>query len=418
MRMKKSIFPGWWQVVVAMLNQATGSGAIIMCYSVIVVPLEKEFAPSRQMLMLVMTALYLVHGVINPPIGMAMDRYSIRKIMLGGVLLLSGGFLAISMATSMIQVILIYSTIMAVAQVSIGPLAYSVHLSRWFARRQARAMGMATLGVSIGGAILPLVLQYLINEFDWRTALRIFGGILFVLTVPAITWLVIDRPSDVGLYPDGDPEPPVSVARQSEGQFATTASVLRDRNFWVISIIVSIVMSGSTSYISSIVPFALAKGLTANQGALGVSCVATGCFISMGLYAGLGDKLGPRVGLSICALAYTLSSAAYYQATSLPLFLTGALLEGLSIGLLQPLWSVIVARVFGPASMGRVFGLMTLVMTPFVLLSPPLVGRIFDHTGSYDDAFIMYFGACLATLLLVPLIRTGAERTEPSPAMG
>lgn len=416
--MSRRIFPGWWQVVVAMINQATGSGAIVMCYSVIVVPLMKEFSPSRQTLMLAMTAMYLIHGLINPPIGTAMDRYSLRKIMLGGVLLLVGGFLAISLATSMIQVILIYSSIMAVAQVAIGPLAYSVHLSRWFARRQATAMGLAALGVSIGGVILPLVLQHLFDTFDWRTALRIFAGILFVLTVPTIALLAIDHPSVRGLHPDGDAAPPTNTAQESVPLFATTASVLRDRNFWVISIIVSIVMSGSTAYISNIVPFALSKGLTANQGALGVSCVATGCFISMALYAAAGDRLSPRGGLSLCALAYALSSAAYFQATTQPMFLAGALLEGLSIGLLQPLWSVIVARVFGPASMGRVFGLMTLVMTPFVLLSPPLIGRIFDQTGSYNYAFILYFGACLATLLLAPLIRSETTRTEPSPALG
>jgi MFS family permease len=403
--------------VIAMLNQATASGAVIMCYSVVAVPLEQTFAPSRSVLMLAMTALYLTTGLVHPLLGMAMDRYSLRKIMLAGACLLVAGFLAISFATSMIQVILIYALVMAVALSCTGPMAYSVHLSRWFVRRRARAMGMAALGVSIGGVILPLILQGLIDSLGWREALRAFAGILFVLTVPVIGLIAVDDPLARGLRPDGDAEPPADAAPDDGRHYGTTGAVLREMNFWAITIIIAAVMAGSTGFISNVVPFALAKGLTASQGAFAISCVAAGCFTSMALFAGFGDRLNLRVGLAASLLGFALCATVYLSTASFPFFAAGALVQGLSIGLLQPLWSVLVARVFGSANMGRVFGLMNLFLTPFTLLAPPILGRIYDMTGTYDYGFMLFIGLFLAALLLVPGIRVDAAQRAPSPAV-
>jgi MFS family permease len=389
-----------------------------MCFSVVAVPLEQAFATSRGVLMLTMTALYLMVGLAHPILGAAMDRYSIRKIMFGGAVLLVGGFLAVSFTTSMTQVILIYALVMAVALTTTGPLAYSVHLSRWFVRRRARAMGLASLGVSIGGVIFPLVLQGLIDDFGWRDALRIFAGIIFMLTVPVIGMLAMDNPSEQGLMPDGDGEATTATVTDSHGSYGTTATVLRDMNFWAITLVVALVMAGSTGFISNIVPFAVAKGFTASQGAFAISCVATGCFTSMGLFAGFGDRLNLRIGLAACLIGFALCSAFYLRADSFAIFAGGALLQGLSIGLMQPLWSVLVARVFGSASLGRVFGLMNLFLTPFTLLSPPFLGRIFDLTGRYDYGFMLYIGLFLAGLLLVPRIRVDGPTAELSPALG
>jgi hypothetical protein len=71
-----------------MLNQAVAPGTIVVCFSVLAVPLQR-FAPSRAVLMLTMTIVYLVNGLASPAIGAAMDRYSIRKLLMGGAILLA-----------------------------------------------------------------------------------------------------------------------------------------------------------------------------------------------------------------------------------------------------------------------------------------------------------------------------------------
>ena len=41
--MRASIFPGWWQVVVAMLIQAASAAAVFTAFSIIAVPLQETF---------------------------------------------------------------------------------------------------------------------------------------------------------------------------------------------------------------------------------------------------------------------------------------------------------------------------------------------------------------------------------------
>jgi MFS family permease len=134
--MKRTIFAGWWQVAISMLNQAVGSGTIIVCFSVIAVPLQREYGASRAVLMLTMTVTYLINGLANPVLGAAMDRYSIRKILMGGGVVLAAGYLALSFATSMAYVFLAYGVFLSMANAALGPLSYSTLLPRWFVRRR------------------------------------------------------------------------------------------------------------------------------------------------------------------------------------------------------------------------------------------------------------------------------------------
>ena len=92
----KRIFPGWWQVAICMLNQAAGPGTIVICFSLVAAPLHNEFGTNRGTLGLLMTLVYLVNGLINPLLGAAMDRYSIRKFLIGGGVALAAGYFALS----------------------------------------------------------------------------------------------------------------------------------------------------------------------------------------------------------------------------------------------------------------------------------------------------------------------------------
>jgi len=130
--MKKTVFAGWWQVAICMLTQAAATGTIVTCFSVFAAPLGRELGANRGELGLIMTLTYLVGGLLNPILGTAMDRFSIRKIMLGGGVALGAGFLAVSFATSMTGVFLSFGLLLALANASLGPLSYSTLLPRWF----------------------------------------------------------------------------------------------------------------------------------------------------------------------------------------------------------------------------------------------------------------------------------------------
>ena len=408
--MRGPVFAGWWQVAVSMLNQAAAPGAIIVCFSVIAVPLQREFGVSRATLGLIMTATYLINGLANPVLGAAMDRYSIRKILLGGGVFLAAGYFVLSFATSMVYVFLAYGVFLSLANATLGPLSYSTLLPRWFVRRRAKAVGITVLGYALGGLFLPPLFQLLIDSFGWRDAVRLFAAFVIVFVVPMIGWLIADRPSDLGLFPDGDTQPPPAAVSEGADQPQSTASLLRDMNFWVITLGVGLIVCGAAGVLGNMVPFVISRGFTAKQGALVLSCFSAGSFSNKLLYAAVGDRLNPRAGLAAGLFFFTLSSVCLLRAYTYPLLLIGSFLHGMAIGVAVPLWSYLTARVFGSHRVGRVFGLMTIVVTPFSLLAPPVLGRIFDRTGAYDRGFILYICLGLCAFLLVPRLRMDTVR--------
>jgi sugar phosphate permease len=414
--MKKTIFAGWWQVAISMLTQAAATGTIVTCFSVFAAPLAKEFGASRGELGLIMTLTYLIGGLLNPMLGTAMDRFSIRKIMLGGGVALAAGFLALSFATSMTGVFLAFGLLLALANAALGPLSYSTLLPRWFVARRARAFGVTVAGYAIGGLILPPLFAVLIESFGWRNALRMFTAFVILVVIPLIGWLVIDRPSDVGLYPDGDAQPSRVTTNAAAEPSQSTGALLRDMNFWVITLCICVVLMGAAGLLSNMVPFALSRGLAAKQGALFLSCFSAGSLTSKVLYSFFGDRLNPRAGLATGLFFFTLSSCCFLYGNTFAVLLAASFLFGMGVGTSLPLWSYLTARVFGTANLGRVFGLMNIVTMPLTLLAPPVMGAIFDRTGAYDDGFILYICLGLAALMLVPRLRIVATpRLAPAP---
>ena len=65
-----------------------------------------------------------------------------------------------------------------------GPLPNQVLLSRWFDAGRGKAMGIAYLGIGIGGALVPLLAYALTQALGWRGALRILGVLMIVIALP------------------------------------------------------------------------------------------------------------------------------------------------------------------------------------------------------------------------------------------
>jgi MFS family permease len=410
----KRVFVGWWQVVVSMLNQAVAPGTIITCFSVIAFPIQKEFATSRVVLMLTMTLTYLVNGLANPLLGAAMDRYSLRKILMGGAVCLAAGYFALSFSTSIIHVYLAYGLLLALALTALGPLSYSTLLPRWFVRRRARAVGLTVAGYALGGMVLPIIFQKLIELFGWRDAVRLFACFVIVVVLPIVAWLVVDRPADVGLFEDDEAQPPPVEVGNSIDERQTTRDLMAMMNFWVVTLAIGLVLCGVSGVLGNLVPIVTSKGFTASQGAVVVSCFSAGSLILKLLYAAIGDRLTPRLGLSGGLMFFLLSNFFFLNADTYPMLLIASFLLGGAVGVSLPLWSYLTARLFGARNVGRVFGLMTLLVMPISLVAPPILGRIYDVTGNYDYGFIGFISLALAMFVLVSRLRMAAQASIPS----
>jgi len=404
---------GWRQVAASFMLLAA-TGMIAATYSIVAVPLAREFQPSRTVLMLAMTVLSGAAAVLSPLLGNLMDRVSLRLAMIYGAISLGLGYAAISFATSFNQVLVIFGVLIAPSNVLIGPLGVTVLLSRWFATKRGRAIGIAIAGISAGGFCFPIVIQGLLDAHPWREALRWLGLILGLWSFCAAL-MTVNRPSDRGLQPDGAAEPPATMREELSRAPASAIQVLRDPAFWMIALTVAVVTAGMKGMVTNLAPLAVDNGVAASKAASLISIFAGCSFIAKLSFAALADRIGPRILMAFALGGVSLGMACLTQAHfGYPAIAAGVGLTGLLGGLMVPMESYLAPRIFGQRIVGRAMGLLSGAILVAMLSTPPLFGLIFDLTGSYIGIFWTFCALAFATIFMVPYLRLH-PRGEPPP---
>jgi predicted MFS family arabinose efflux permease len=396
------MFRGWSVVAVCMLVFGVSNGITAYSYGVLVFPMGAEFGAGRGELMLGLTVSSLVSIVLAPLLGGLVDKGQARLLFSGAALLLGLELLLISFASSVWAFVAVFALATPVVSTLLGPVGTNTVVARWFSRQRARALGILAMGTSIGGLLVPLLLQTLIDEFGWRTACRWMALLVPVLLVPCVMAVIRNRPQDLGLHPDGDTQAAQHAAAQDAS--APMPAVFRDIVFWRISFAVGVLMAAFTAALANLVPFAIGQGVSGAPAAALMSALAA---------AGLGGKIlfsvfATRINLKFALLAalvlvgLPLASLTVWHAYVA--MVAAAVCLGLASGAFLPAWSAIVARIYGPAVFGRVMGRMQSVTIPAVMVGTPATGYLFDLTGSYDTAFLMFTAAAaLAIAVLMPL---------------
>ncbi|PWY89408.1 MFS monocarboxylate transporter [Aspergillus sclerotioniger CBS 115572] len=102
-----------------------------------------------------------------------------------GVLLMCLSLGLSSLSTKVPHLILTQGIFYAIG----GSIAYApciLLMEDWFDKRKGLAFGVMWAGTGLGGAILPIVMQRLLDLYGFRTTLRAFVITLFILTAPLV----------------------------------------------------------------------------------------------------------------------------------------------------------------------------------------------------------------------------------------
>ena len=101
--------------------------------------------------------------------------------------------------------ILIFAIPIAIGVALLGNLSVSKLITQWFNKRVGRAIGIASVGVSFAGFVIPNLTHYLLFSmgFSWREVYFLFGSFILIFIVPLIWVFVIDSPKLVNQQPDG-----------------------------------------------------------------------------------------------------------------------------------------------------------------------------------------------------------------------
>ena len=74
--------------------------------------------------------------------------------------------------------------------------------------KSRRSLSLTTMGVSLSGLVMPVVATWLVAELGWRGGFLVYAAGILAIVVPVVAFFVVSRPEDLGLHPDGLPDPP------------------------------------------------------------------------------------------------------------------------------------------------------------------------------------------------------------------
>lgn len=419
------MFRGWRIVGVSALAQGVSVGSTFYVYGTFLKPLAAEFEASRLAVTLGLTLLTVVQGLVAPWIGRAFDGGSPRALMLTGVACLATGLVLLSQITAFWQAALLFVLPVAMGAHLFGPLATSTVVTRWFTRRRGQALGIASLGASIGGGLFPPIVAALIAAFGWRTAFAAMGGGVLLLAIP-LAWILVGKPEDVGETPDGDPPqhagptPPSGPA--SDGARAgaapaddvTTGGLLRDRRFWAIGVAIGFGFCPVSVLLAHLVPYATDAGIPGPRAAAIMTCYALSGAFGRVFLGWLTDRIDPRAVVWLDYAWFGLAWIGLLVPPSFGSLLFTGIAAGIAVGGITPVWAALTGAVYGRMAFGRAMGLMSFVMLPFSVIGAPIAARLFDVSGSYRVAFASFFVCFVLGAVAIAFLRPPAR--EPLPA--
>jgi MFS family permease len=422
------MFYGWRIVAVTLLTGFASVGFLFYSYGVFFKALAAEFGGSRLGVAVGLAILNAVAAVFAPLLGRLLDRGSVRVIMCAGALWMALGFVLASRIADLWQLYVLLAVFLATGSAMLGGISGSTLVANWFSARRGTALGLSAMGVSLSGMVMAPAATWLIGEIGWRSTYLLYAAATVLVVVPPVWWIVVDRPEQLGLAPDGvrdpspaPPDPPAPVLPLAPGDQLTdhapgfewsARASLGERNFWAISMTVALNFCASGAVLTHIIPHATDIGIEPLRAAYVLSAIAGMGVIGKATFGWLVDRIHERaaVWLSIALQAgglFMLLGTLEYRL----LLLWGGVF-GLGMGGMVPMFGALVGAAFGRHAFGRVMGLMSPVMVPVQSLGIPFAGWMFDRTGAYDRAFAVLLGVYGLAMLAVALLRL--PESEPT----
>ena len=307
--------------------------------------------------------------------GWIIDRFGPRRLMLAGILMAGLALIGLGLISSLGFFYAFY-LFNALGYVCGGPLPNQVLLSRWFDKSRGKAMGFAYLGIGVGGAIVPILADWLCRKMGWHGALITLGTLMIALTFP-VAFFVREPPA--GRQGGGQDTKPIA-----------SGPVFKSGAFYLLAVgsLCSVGAVGGTMQNLKLF-LSLDQRLPQNEIAHVLSLVLITSIAGRLLVGWLADLFPKKyVMLMIYSIVACSIPLLFYASTRGVLF-TFAVVFGIGLGGDYMIIPLMAAEIFGVRVLGRLMGVILTTDAVAEALTPMAVAAIRDRTSSYATGFIM-----------------------------
>jgi MFS family permease len=329
--------------------------------------------------------------------GSIIDRFGVRRLMLAGIVMAGLALVGLAGVTTLAGFYLFYF-LNALGYVCGGPLPAQVLLTRWFSDARGRAMGVAYLGIGIGGALVPILAHALAVSFGWRGALRYLGVLMILVAFPP-AFFVREPPR---LQTTDDPGHPA----------AALGPIFRRRAFWLLGVgsMTSIGAIGGTTQNLKLY-LSLDRHLSQAEIAGILSLILIGSLVGRVTMGWLADRWSKKHVMVLVYAIVALSIPPLAMSSTPSMLRLCAFVFGIGLGGDYMLIPLIAAELFGLRVMGRLLGVLITADGLAEAVVPMGVATLRDRTGSYTLGFTVLIALAVVGAGAVAMLPAGRSRS-------
>jgi len=392
-----------WRVAIAASGCVFISFASLLVYTfgIFLKPVAAEFGWSRQAASAAFGVAALAVAACSPVLGLLLDRYPARRIILPCLTIFGCAFASLSLLTHHLWHL--YSVFLVLGVVGNGTahLAYSRAVATWFHERRGTAFALLMTGGAVGAMALPPAAEALIRAVGWRSAFAAFGLMVLAIGLP------------LGYFVRESPGAPRSRDLAVPG--ASVRKGMSSRIFWIVVTVLfcaSISQNGAIAHLSALLTD---RGISPAGAAFAVSAMGGSSLLGRLTTGWLLDRyFAPRVAFFLLVIA-SVGVILLAGARSLFVGAAGAGLIGLGMGGEADVTPYLLAKYFGLRSFSTLYALTWTAYAIAGAIGPVIMGRAFDVTGSYQT-LLMQLAALTAgaasLMLLLPHYRVAPAPRE------
>lgn len=413
---------GW--VILACVCAASFSrqGPAVATLSIFIAPMTMHFGWSMTEISLGAAIGGVMGALAAPMIGSFLDRNGARAILCFAVLSTGISLLLLSLTGSLAWFLVFY----CIGRMNFaGPYDIGIYGSivNWFVRRRTFVTSITTLALMSGLVAMPLIAHFVMAAHGWRAAWFAVGMAVLVIGFLPCWLLLVRRPEDMGLRPDGDGAPEKAITAPADpGGALTGASVapdppavaepaftraqaVRTPAFWLLSLFTLLVYPVQAGVSLHQAPLLIEHGLDARLAALAVSTFSAASALTGFAYGFWPKRVPLNIALVLTALIIAASCLAMKAVDGPAMAYGAAALFGIGIGGLITTLPVAWADYFGRSSYGAIRGVALTVQVVAQASGPLVSGALHDWSGSYGVPMMVFAGLAFAGALAALLIR-------------
>ncbi len=412
-RNQSSARRGWSVIAGIFVMLMTSAGLGFYGMSVYLSTLTKTRGFSVSALSGATALFFITSGFAGVWIAKLLRTVDPRPIVIVGALIAGGALVMMGRVSELWQMFVVYACF-GVGYSATALVVSTTLVARWFDRKRAMALSIASTGLSVGGIVLTPVARYWLSHETLTQATTRIGLLYVLVVIPLGVLLLRPFPAAYGLGPDG-----VALTQEEQSTGAATQKVglryeeaVASLAFRLLTLVFFLALGAQVGAIAQLVKLADERIANASTAGRVVSVLAA-CSVAGRLLGGavLSRTGGRRFCIGVLSLqAISIGTLAFARG-SFPV-IAGAMGFGLAIGNVLLLHPLLLADEFGVADYPRIFGRSQFFTTFGVAFGPFLFGWLRDHAGGYQTSYLV--GAALSVVGLVAYATfTRASITRP-----